>query len=1247
MMSCLYLNSQTIVSRVPDPASLSMPAEHCATTSFTDLYLRDHPLTHFRTAQIESDLYSRVQMMMQDANARSQTLHTIPVVVHIVHNNGQENIPNSQVHDALRHLNDAFANTGFYDPNTGVTTDIEFCLATRDQNGAYTNGINRVHSGLTNVIFETQDLALKNLSRWNPNQYLNIWVVREVISANSGFAIQAYASMPVLHGLPQDGIVIEAGIFGSSQNNSKVLVHEAGHFLGLYHTFEGGCLNNNCMTQGDRVCDTPPDASVAPIACTASINTCTTDDDDLSSNNPFRPFAYGGIGDRPDMIQNYMDYSNLSCQSMFTRGQVDRMRATLEGTRLSLLQSMACNTLCQNPLNAQFSASATSVPTGSTVSFTNTSTGGGTYEWQINGVTASTSQHFSHQFNTPGQYEVKLFAFNNDPNCLDEYAMWVTVSCNAVADISASATSISPGTVINFQNNSQNASGYVWMVDGNAESSAPVFQRQFMTPGGYTVQLIATDGNCSDTSRAVFIQVGNCDRLATTNTWYFGQQAGLDFNTGNPIPLMNSGMVASEGAASISDASGAIQFYTNGVSVWNRNHVTMPNGTGLMGHTSASQGALIVPKPATFDKFYVITTDAVESILLKGLRYSVVDMSLDGGMGDLIPGQKNISLGDSMAEKITASFHENFTDYWVVAHGAYSDRFYAYLITPQGIDSVPVISDVGLPHVLPTGCMKISPNGKKLAISLNAVGKRGVEIFDFDPATGIVSNPITILTAPLDQVHGIEFSPDNSKLYFSTFTKIYQVDLAAGSPNDIINSNTLVQTSGIVAFYTLQRASNGKIYIATNSQFLDCIDAPNQPAMNCNYQYHSVALGKYSMWSLPNFVVSYLVASAVEVVGPDSICTTGGQVSYQAAKEDSSDAMNWELRGTSTMLTGAADTTVLVQPGLPGVDTLICSRYSACGVSYDTTYIHVFDLPTIDLGADTTLCVNQTMLLDPGSGFANYQWSTGATSPTLTISAPGMYAVTVSNLIGCGSIDSIKITSLNPAPPTVDLGPDTAICGGGVFALDAGPGNYTYEWQDGSTSQQYTVFASGNYSVTVSNECGVTAIDTIIVTLTSGIIVDLGPDTMLCGSNSIPLNAGAGHLYYMWSTGHTGPIFNVSLPGTYWVEVSDSFGCSERDTIVVHTCVGNAAGIGSPTLQVFPNPNAGAFGLLLEGLSQSEPVAIDIVNALGQQVYTQMHVPVAGRIEHRFELTELRAGMYFLRVRLEDGWLTRRIEVRR
>ena len=212
-------------------------------------------------------------------------------------------------------MTNSFRNSGAYYNASGYDVEIEFCLASQDTLGNFTTGITRTaNDAYTDLYSDTEDATLKSASvakQWDPTKYCNIWIVDEICSS-SGCGVAGYAYLAGAHGQSYDGIVNEAAYFGSSTNNSKVHIHEMGHYLNLYHTFQGGCTNDDCTSDGDRVCDTPPDNSTS-ATCSTGVSSCSTDTD----SGPFG-------SDQPDMTENYMDYGFQSCQYWFTAGQVNQ-----------------------------------------------------------------------------------------------------------------------------------------------------------------------------------------------------------------------------------------------------------------------------------------------------------------------------------------------------------------------------------------------------------------------------------------------------------------------------------------------------------------------------------------------------------------------------------------------------------------------------------------------------------------------------------------------------------------------------------------------------------------------------------------------------------------------------------------------------------------------------------------------------------------------------------------------------------
>jgi hypothetical protein len=1218
---------------------------------------------HLRQAQDRLD--QQLAARLARGAAKSTVAGTIPVVVHVIHQNGNENISQAQIQTGIDQLNAAFANTGVYQDANGVATGISFCLAARDPQGNFSTGVNRVVSPLTQLTIETDDTQLKALSYWNSNDYLNIWVVASISSLSAGAGVAGYATFPAAHGMATDGIVVEAPYLGGSNDDTKVTVHEVGHYLGLYHTFEGGCGNANCLLDGDRVCDTPPDGSSAPNPCGAAPNTCTTDTQDPSSQNPFRPIGMGGLGDQNDPTWDYMDYGYQSCQVRFSQGQADRMLDYLSTTRASLGLSMGCQNPCANPTSAAFTPNVNTVlSVGSSLTFTNGSTGASSYTWQVNGTTFSTAASPSYTFNQTGNYVIQLLTGNGSAACADSASITVEVRCTLLANFTASSTEVKPGDNVTFTQASPGAVSYTWLYDGAQVQTGPSYSHTFSDIGGHTVCLVTFNGTCRDTA-CTYVPVGDCGRKRN-NVWTFGFTGrGLDFNSGSPVLTQSSINGIMEGTAAICNAQGQVQLYSDGSRVYRAIGVqavgnVLPNGSGLWGGAlgSSTQSCLFVPNPEDDSIYYLFTADETAGYYgntYGGIAYNVIDLRA-GTNGDVV--LKNQPLFTRAAEKLAAVRHANGCDYWVMGHSFMQDStdFRAFQVTPGGVNPVPVISSVGFPHTkgliqpgqTPTvnaqGQMKFSPDGSRIAVVIQDTNV--VEIFDFDKSTGKVSNPITYQVPTNSSTYGLEFSPDGSKLYFGItfgFCSVVQLNLNAGSPAAVLASATTVLNLGLTNYPigSLQLAPDGKIYIAvTNRAYLYTIQNPNALGTACNAVANGPGLGFDASYGLQNNVADFGMPSRPQAHGPLLVCQGSTGRSYYFDQYSCADSVIWDV-SPGPVIASNTNGALSVDFPVTGTFTFIVEAFSACGKAKDTLTVTCVPFTQPNLGPDRTLCTGTNITLSPGGGYTTYLWNNGATTPTRSINQPGTYSVTVSNGT-CTASDTLVVLPAVPVQP--NLGPDASICPGGIRTLTPGPGFTSYQWQDLSANASFTAWQPGTYWVRTTDGCGAIGRDTLVLTADNSFQVSLGPDTVVCQGSSITLDAGAGQGSYLWSTGATTPSISVGTPGVYWVEVVQASGCYDRDTVLVELCVGLSSGPGDLTLQLYPNPAQDDLHARFSRPVYGE-VVVRVIDGLGRAVLQQSHLN-AGQSSFDIPLTGLAQGLYQVKVAAEGQVYTGKITKR-
>ncbi len=672
------------------------------------------------------------------------------------------------------------------------------------------------------------------------------------------------------------------------------------------------------------------------------------------------------------------------------------------------------------------------------------------------------------------------------------------------------------------------------------------------------------------------------------NFWNFGINAGMDFNGGAPVSVAGSTLNTNEGCASVSDKNGALLFYTDGIKVWNKSYAQMPNGFGLNGNISTTQ-TLIVKQPGSCTLYYIFSmpSNACINDPTDGLRYSIVDLSQQSGLGDVTT--KNILLKARVTEKVTATLHEDSCNVWIVAHEVDTDLFVSYLLTSTGLVTTPVNSNVGIIHSEgllgfgSIGQMKISPDSKKLALATyinNAPTTTNFcEILDFDNQTGLLSNPITLTEAKYATAYGVEFSPDASRLYIAgaATKKIYQLNLFAGTNAAIIASSTLIDSAKSEGIGALQLAPDGKIYLAkSDSTNLGVINSPNVLGTGCNYINNGFTLtsGK-SVLGLPSLIINTYDCSRPQIQNISTACEKEN-IPFSIIDTSGTTVNNikWIFGDPAS---GNADTSFLPMPLHP---------YSAGGthtvtaiISYhcknDTVYsvVNINSLPTLVMTNTLSVCDGSSGLLTTSSNGVSYLWSpssglsstTGTSVSVITPTLNTVYTLSVISSQGCVKIDSASVI-IRPIPTGV-LTQTLSYCSGSSGILSAGGGG-SYAWSpsiglSNLTSSNVSVnsLTDKMYTVTVTSIYGCIKIDSAAVTILQLPVVNITGDDSVCFGNTLSLTASGANSYSWFPTGGTSSTIQAPV-GNYTVIGTDINGCTASGfhTVFAYSVVAVDAG---------------------------------------------------------------------------------------
>lgn len=516
----------------------------------------------------------------------------------------------------------------------------------------------------------------------------------------------------------------------------------------------------------------------------------------------------------------------------------------------------------------------------------------------------------------------------------------------------------------------------------------------------------------------------------------------------------------------ISDNNGALLFYTDGYSVWNKNHVPMPNGLELIPSDGATstQASIIIPKPGSTSIYYIFTIDPLNGSASSGLFYSEVDMHLDGGLGDITT--KGVKLVSQIIFGLSATLHENQNDVWVITMDpAFNYRI--ILITESGIASEITQQKFGSGLQYGYSQLKFSPDGTRVAVGYDDSITIGFSLLDFDNATGMLSNDRHVEAVRGD---GLEFSSDGTKLY-TGLTNVYQYDITLPTAAQIHESEKEVGSQMFNLYRHYQLGPDGRIYFTKGgggggTGHLGIIRNPNDPAEEVIIEENGLFLegGDSFVNQTPNFIQNYFFKTDF-TFNRNKLCIEK-PIDFHITNDHLLDSVKWLFGEGST----STERSPQFSYNIPGIYTITLIAYYGSTPAVITHNISVNPITSFDLGIDTTFCYGSTISVQ--DDFVSYVWNTGDTTRSIRVKQTGMFTLTGENKFGCLFKDSVLVTveplPIIPLPDTTDLGQNPSM------VLDAG--NFqSYSWNTGDDVQTITVDTEGWYSVFVKNEKGCAA----------------------------------------------------------------------------------------------------------------------------------------------------------------------------
>ncbi|MBI2793981.1 MAG: hypothetical protein HYX66_04930 [Ignavibacteria bacterium] len=634
----------------------------------------------------------------------------------------------------------------------------------------------------------------------------------------------------------------------------------------------------------------------------------------------------------------------------------------------------------------------------------------------------------------------------------------------------------------------------------------------------------------------VIAQRAEAQNLA--KNWYFGANAGITFLDGDPEVLTGGQINTFEGSATISRLSnGEMLFYTDGVTIWNRLHNPMPNGTGLHGDKSTSQSALILPMPGNTFSYIVVNPAPITSSNINGrcfcLKYSIVDMRREDGYGDVVV--KNEILEDDITEHVTATPDCEGGGWWIIARKRNIPAFVSFHLTSAGISKIPVVSVIKNGYdIRDAGQMQTSPSGSKLVITSSS----GLSLlFNVDRATGVVYDQVDLFNGTRIGTHyGASFSIDNKYVYTAVTTEypaqgstIYRWFVDSDDPSVILSSKESVAWFGSSeGWMPLQLGPDAKIYIGRpGTNILARFNTPSMPSPGL--QDSAVVLIGEVRAGLPNFPGSMLLqfrpgdgACRKPIARIQELSTCIGECLRLV--DDSKgfiDSWYWQTPGGNPSTSRERSPKICYNSAGSFPVTLIVSNLY--GSDTVTTWVRVLFPPQVSVTGNSRICKGGSVKLT-ASGAQSYVWSPAAGLSNSTSAAPTAspltttkYRVIGTSAEGCFDTAFVVVTVTSPS-----VGPDLSVCNGDSVVLTAS-GAASYQWAPATGLSNPNIAnpiakptQTTSYVVTMRVDSCVVS-DTVVVTVVESVQTTLSGPAVVCSGERFVIYASGNATDYSWS----------------------------------------------------------------------------------------------------------------------------------